>query len=99
MRRITVLYEKPSDPAGFDAHYPTHIQLVLALPGLRRFSWSRPDEGDDARPYLVAELDFDDADAVAAAQESPAMTEVVADAGGMGVPMILFTGDVEQAAP
>jgi uncharacterized protein (TIGR02118 family) len=74
MVRFLVTYEVPADPAEFDRHYrEIHIPLAKALPGLRRYTISRdavPVRGGEPY-YLVAELDFDDVDALRAAFASP----------------------------
>jgi uncharacterized protein (TIGR02118 family) len=72
--RFIVIWQKtPSDVEAFDRHYrEVHIPLGKSLPGLRRYSLSRnlnPVRGE--APYRVAELDFDDADALRRAFESP----------------------------
>ena len=74
MVRFLVVYETPSDPAGFDLHYQqVHIPLGKKLPGLRRYTVSRNAaavRGGESF-YLVAELDWDDMDALRAAFCSP----------------------------
>ena len=63
MVRFLVVYETPSDPAGFDLHYQqVHIPLGKKLPGLRRYTISRNAAAvRGGEPfYLVAELDWDD---------------------------------------
>lgn len=75
MVRFLALYTTPSDPAAFDRHYrDVHVPLAKQLPGLRRYTLSRditPIRGSDTY-YLVAELDYDDMDALRAAFASPA---------------------------
>ena len=74
MVRFLVVYETPRDPAAFDRHYrEVHVPLAKKLPGLRRYTVSRnaaPVRGG-APFYLVAELDWDDMDALRAAFASP----------------------------
>jgi len=71
--RFLVVYETPGDPAAFDEHYRrVHIPLAKKLPGLRRYTVSRnpaPVRGETF--HLVAELDWDDMDALRAAFASP----------------------------
>ena len=71
MVRFMVLYDQPKDTVDFDHHYrEIHIPLAKKLPGLRRYTISRnarPVQGGEAY-YLVAELDWDDMDALAAAR-------------------------------
>ena len=98
MHRITIQYGAPADPAQFDQHYAdVHVPLASTLPGLRRFVQSHPRGlGGDA-PYFVAELWFDDADALKAAMKSPEMGTTAADAQGFDVAsMDMFTGEVTE---
>ena len=74
MVRLLVVYETPDDADAFDQHYrEVHIPLAKKLPGLRRYTVSR--NGAAVRGgepfYLVAELDWDDMDALRAAFASP----------------------------
>lgn len=99
MNRITIQYAAPADSEGFDAHYrDVHVPLASKLPGLRRFTASHPRAlgGGDA-PYLVAELWFDDVDAMKAALRSAEMADTAADAQEMVAKfevaaMTMFTG-------
>jgi uncharacterized protein (TIGR02118 family) len=98
MHRITIQYGAPADPAQFDQHYAeVHVPLGSKLPGLRRFLQSHPRGlGGDA-PYFVAELWFDDADALKAALKSPEMAATAADAQTFDVAsMVMFTGEVSE---
>jgi uncharacterized protein (TIGR02118 family) len=75
MVKFVVMYGQPEDPAAFDAHYAaTHVPLVEKIPNLRRFEAGKvlgtPD-GSDAPYYHLAELWFDDADAMQAAFGTP----------------------------
>lgn len=98
MHRITIEYGQPADAEGFWDHYTTvHIPLARALPGLRRFCLSHPRALGGEAPYLVAELWFDDADAMKAAMKSSQMAETSADAQSFDVAsMVMFTGAVEE---
>ncbi|KRC66135.1 hypothetical protein ASE12_16055 [Aeromicrobium sp. Root236] len=98
MHRITIQYGAPADPEAFERHYTeVHVPLASTLPGLRRYVRSHPrGMGGDA-PYLVAELWFDDADALKAALKSPEMAETAADAQTFDVAsMTTFTGEVTE---
>lgn len=66
MVRFLVIYEQPDDVAAFDDHYfGVHVPLAKRLPGLRRYSVSRnPTAVRGPKPYLVAELDWDDMDSL-----------------------------------
>jgi uncharacterized protein (TIGR02118 family) len=96
MHRITIEYADPADPAAFDRRYEDeHVPLVRRLPGLARFAVSRPRGLGSPAPYLVAELWFDDAEAMKAAMRSPEMEETAAHAQGFEVAsMTMFTGEV-----
>lgn len=98
MHRITIQYGAPTDPEAFDQHYAqVHVPLGSKLPGLRRFLRSHPRGlGSDA-PYFVAELWFDDADALKAALKSPEMAATAADAQTFDVAaMTTFTGEITE---
>lgn len=96
MHRITIEYGQPADAEQFEKHYTeVHVPLATALPGLRRFTTSHPRGlGTDA-PYFVAELWFDDANALKAALKSPEMAETGADAQTFDVAStVMFSGEV-----
>jgi uncharacterized protein (TIGR02118 family) len=98
MHRITIQYGAPADPEAFEKHYTeVHIPLASRLPNLRRFSRSHPRGLGAEAPYFVAELWFDDADALKAALKSSAMAETAADAQTFDVAsMTTFTGEVTE---
>jgi uncharacterized protein (TIGR02118 family) len=98
MHRITIEYGAPAEPGEFDRYYTeTHVPLASTLPGLRRFLHSHPRGlGSDA-PYFVAELWFDDAEALRAAMKSPEMAAASADAQTFDVAsMTMSTGEVTE---
>lgn len=72
--KLVVLYGPPEDPAAFDAHYArTHAPLVDKIAGLRRFDHGHvlgSADGSEPRYYYMAELYFDDADALASSRAS-----------------------------
>lgn len=96
MHRLTVQYDAPADPEAFDRHYfEQHVPLCKPLPGLVAMSFSRPRAlGPGTAPYLVAELDFADAEALQAALRSPEMAAVGKDAESLPASRVLFTGEV-----
>lgn len=98
MHRVTIQYAVPEDPAAFDERYfGQHVPLVAPIPGLRSFSWSKPRPlGGRPSIYLVAQLDFEDAEAMSAALASPEMQAAGADAARLGVPMTMFSGEVVE---
>ena len=96
MHRVTIQYDVPQDPGAFDERYfDHHVPLVAPIPGLHAFTWSKPRPlGGDHSVYLVAQLDFDDADSLKAALSSAEMGAVGADAAQLGVSMKMFRGEV-----
>jgi len=74
MVKLVALYTTPPDPDAFDRHYrETHLPLIERWPGLRRLEAGKVTGavGGPAPYYLVAEMYFDDADALRAALRSP----------------------------
>lgn len=64
MHRVAVCYRSPEDPDAFERHYrQVHVPLVLAVPGLRRFTYGRSEPmGGQRQPtphFFVAALYFD----------------------------------------
>lgn len=95
MFQLTALYNHPEDPAAFDKHYDeVHAPLANTLPGLQRYSVSRPGPGPDgsAPPYhLVAVLEFQDETSFASGMGGPEGQAAVADLAnfaGAGVAML-----------
>src|SRR4051812_30387808 len=74
MVKAVVLYGHPENPDAFERHYAeTHTTLAEAIPGLRRFEAARGFATPDgsAVPYQrIAELTFDDMDALQAGMGS-----------------------------
>ena len=74
MVKAVVLYGPPEDADAFERYYAdTHTALATAIPGLRRFEAARgfatPD-GSDVPYQRIAELTFDDMDALQAGMGS-----------------------------
>jgi uncharacterized protein (TIGR02118 family) len=85
MVKLIVAYGPPDDPAAFDEHYrSTHAPLARAVPGLRRFDAGKvlgTTDGSPAPYYLIAELFFDDAEALQSGMGSPEGQAAAADVG------------------
>lgn len=97
--RLTVAYHDVADGPAFEAAYrERHVPLALAVPGLERFTLTRP-RGDEGTPYLVAELWFADRDAMKAALSSPQMAIAAADAETYDARRVTSTGTVELVGP
>ena len=102
VHRLMVQYGPPTDPAEFDRHYrQVHAGLAAAIPGLVRFTTGRPRAmGGQQAPYLVAELDFESAEAMAAGMDSDAGRAAGADVATFatgGATMASF--DVDEVSP
>lgn len=98
MFQLTALYNHPEDPAAFDKHYDNvHAPLGKKLPGLQRFTVSRPAPGPDgAQPpyHLIAVLEFADEAAFGAAMGGPEGEAAVADLENFaGAGVALLTGE------
>jgi len=74
VRFIILWHDRPTDADAFDRHYrEVHIPLANKMTGLRRYSLSRgltPVRG--RAPYCVAELEWDDMQAMRRDMQSPA---------------------------
>jgi len=103
VHRVIVQYGQPTDPAEFDRHYrDVHVGLAQAIPGLQRFTIGHGASLDPSAPapYLVAELDFESAEAMGAGMSSEAGRAAAADVGTFatgGASMTSF--DVEDVSP
>lgn len=98
MYRMTIQYDAPADPEAFDKQYfERHVPLCKPVPGLLAASFSKPSAlGPGSAPYLVAQLDFADADAFKAAMRSPEMGVVAKDADTLPAERTMFTGEVTE---
>jgi uncharacterized protein (TIGR02118 family) len=102
VHRLIVQYGQPTDPAEFDRHYrDVHAGLAQAIPGLVRFTIGHPQALDgQPSPYLVAELDFESAEAMGASMNSAAGRAAGADVATFatgGATMASY--DVEDLSP
>lgn len=75
MSKLIALYKQPADPAAFDqAYFDTHLPLISKVPGLKntvitRLTRTLQGEGF----YLMAEMVFDDREALKAGMKSQEM--------------------------
>jgi uncharacterized protein (TIGR02118 family) len=84
MVKLTVLYKKPSDPQEFDRHYnDIHTPLASKMPGLKRYEVAKITgaPGGESPYHLIAELYFDDFEAMKAAMSSPEGKAAAKDVG------------------
>lgn len=74
MVKLVALYKKPADAESFDRHYvETHVPLIKKWPGLRRVEVGKVTGaiGGEAPYYQIAEMYFDNMDALKTALRSP----------------------------
>lgn len=74
MVKMIALYRRPADLDQFLVHYERiHLPLVRRMPGLRRIEVNRlfNARSEDADPFLMAQMYFDDRDAMFASIQSP----------------------------
>jgi uncharacterized protein (TIGR02118 family) len=87
MYKLYALWTHPEDVEGFERHYvEVHAPLAAAIPGLQRLALTRTSDalGDDPSPYhRIAELWFEDAEALDRAAESPELEAAANDAKEM----------------
>lgn len=95
MFQLTALYNHPEDPAAFDKHYDdVHAGLAAKLPGLKRYTVSRPGpdpEGNKPQYHLVGVLEWEDEAAFGASLGTPEGEAALADLpnfAGAGVTML-----------
>jgi uncharacterized protein (TIGR02118 family) len=103
VHRLIVQYGQPTDPAAFDKHYrDVHVGLAQAIPGVVRFDIGHPQPLDPSgpAPYLIAQLDFESAEALGAGMGSEAGRAAGADVANFasgGVTMASY--DVDEFSP
>lgn len=76
--RLIALYDQPTDPGAFDAHYrDVHAPMVRQYPGLRELRLTKAVSVSERLPryYLMAEMVFDSRADLAAALASDAGRE------------------------
>ena len=99
MIKLIALYRKPSDTAEFDGHYENiHTPLVQKYPGLRKLEITRITGAPigEAKFYLMAEMYFDDKDAMDKALASPEGKAVTRDIMSFAADVItVFHGEVQ----
>lgn len=101
MFQLTAFYNHPADATAFDKHYDeVHAPIAKKLPGLARYSISRPGPDADGNqpPYhLVAVLEFADEAAFAAGMGGPEGEAALADLpnfAGAGITIMTGPGTV-----
>lgn len=88
--KLIALYKQPADPQAFDDKYfNEHIPLARQIPGLDLIEISKIDGAPAGEPsyYMMAELYFDDMEAVKAGMRSP-------EGKAAGKNIMSFAGDL-----
>ncbi len=98
MTKLIALYRKPEDTAEFDKHYENvHTPLVKKYPGLRKLEITRITGAPigETKFYLMAEMYFDNKDAMDAALASSEGKAVTRDLMSFAADIItVFHGEV-----
>ncbi len=83
MHKLTVFYNEPTNPEGFESHYERHhMPLVRAWPQLHAIRMSRFSEDPRGGPpavYLMAEILFEDEESLERALRSEPGVALVRD--------------------
>lgn len=90
MVKLVAIYKPPADKAAFDEHYANvHGPLAKKMPGLKGMEVCRffGAPGGAPKYYLMAEMYFEDKDAMFAALRSPEGKAAAKDVMG-------FAGDI-----
>lgn len=92
--KLIVLYNQPEDPKAFDeAYFGEHVLLAEKIPGLQLIEVSRVQGSPTGSPayYMMAELYFEDLDAVKHGMESAEGKEAVQHVKSFaGEPTMMF---------
>lgn len=104
MIQLSVLYDHPENPAAFDRYYQeTHVGLAKKIPALKGYTSARlttlsPQE--QSRYYLIANLYFENIEALQAALHSPEGQAVAGDLPNFATGgAVIVVGEVEVYGP
>lgn len=104
MLQLTALYGHPQDTAAFDRYYQqTHGPLATKIPGLKGYTANKPvavNSQEHSPYYLIAELYFENMEALQAALQSPEGQEAASDTQNFatgGVTLVI--GEVQVYDP
>ncbi|OLO39038.1 hypothetical protein BTR23_10915 [Alkalihalophilus pseudofirmus] len=82
MAKVMVVYDQPSNKEGFDEHYfGTHVPLAEKLPNVRSVQANRVVgvQNSETNPYLVVQLEFENAEELNQGLGSPQGQDLTAD--------------------
>ena len=101
MIKLIALYKNPKDRQAFDSHYTNvHTPLVRKIPGLRRLEVAKITGAPigEAEHYLMAEMYFDDQDAMQKSLSTPEGKATARDlASFAGTIVSMFYAEVQEA--
>lgn len=87
MYKLFAVWTHPNDPEAFERHYiEVHAPLAAAIPGLQKLVLTRTADslGDEPSPFhRIAELWFEDEDALAVGEASAEGQAAIKDAAEM----------------
>jgi uncharacterized protein (TIGR02118 family) len=97
--KLTVIYDNPTDPAAFEAHYPEHMSLASKVPDVQRAEVAKVFPKEDGSPtpaYRTVDMYFADYDTAVAALGTPEAGAVLKDATEIGTGGVKFLlSDIE----
>jgi uncharacterized protein (TIGR02118 family) len=100
--KLTVIYDNPTDPAAFEAHYTAvHVPLAGKVAGVKRAELAKVFAKEDGSPtpaYRTADLYFDDYESACAAIATPEAQALIGDALHLGTGGVKFLlSDIEHS--
>ncbi len=99
MTKLVALYRKPADAAEFDKHYvDIHTPLVKQYPGLKKLEITKITGAPigETKYYLLAEMYFDNKEALDAALASKEGKAVAKDLMSFAADLVtVFIGEVQ----
>jgi uncharacterized protein (TIGR02118 family) len=102
MTKLIALYRKPPDTAEFERHFDRiHTPLLKKCPGLRKLEITRITGAPigEAKYFLMAEMYFDNNDAMNGALASPEGKVVIKDILGFAADVItVFHGETDETS-
>ncbi|GHO84949.1 EthD family reductase [Dictyobacter formicarum] len=104
MIQLTVLYDHPQNPEAFDRHYQgTHVSLAKKIPALKGYTSARStalSPQEQPRYYLIANLYFENMEALQFALQSPEGRAAASDLSNFATGgAVLVVGEVEVYDP
>lgn len=103
MVKLVALYKRPENTEEFDSHYfDVHLPLSNKIPGLLRTEVSKivGSPQGESEYYLIAELYFEDMEALKAGMSSPEGKAAAKDVMGFAKDIItMMFGQVAEKVP